>query len=107
VPVQMTSPFPATVACLGPEGSFSHEFALSRFPEALCLTGANNFPEVIKLLEESKADAAVLPFLNSNGVDVRPAQAAIAQARDWIRIEGCFPHKVVHNVVVAEGFKSL
>jgi prephenate dehydratase len=103
----MTSHPPATVACLGPEGSFSHEFALSRFPGALCLTDANSFPEVIKQLEEGTADAAVLPFLNSNGVDVRPAQAAIAQAREWISIDGCFPHKVIHNVVVAEGFKSL
>lgn len=98
---------PSTVACLGPEGSFSHEFALARFPGVHCLTGADSFPNVIKLLEDGAADAAVLPFLNSNGVDVRPAQAAIAHARDWICIEGCFPHKVVHNVVVAEGFKSL
>lgn len=103
----MTPPFPATVACLGPKGSFSHEFALTRFPGARCLTEANSFPEVIKQLEEGRADAAVLPFLNSSGADLRPVQAAIAKARDWIRVEGCFPHKVVHNVVVADGFMHL
>ncbi|GAA5484181.1 hypothetical protein Hsar01_03422 [Haloferula sargassicola] len=59
------------------------------------------------MVKSGEADAAVLPFLNSNGVDVRPAQAAIANARDWICVNGCHPHQVVHNVVVAEGFSSL
>ena len=101
------APPPRTVACLGPDGSFSHEFACSHFPGATFLTSPDGFEEVLRLVETGAADTAVLPFLNSNGVDVRPAQAAIAKACDWICIEGCFPHKVVHNVVVAEGFKSL
>lgn len=103
----MTASTSRTVACLGPEGSFSHEFACSRFPGAISRTSADDFEGVIRLVESGAADIAVLPFLNSNGVDVRPAQAAIAKACDWICIEGCFPHKIVHNVVVAEGFKRL
>ena len=98
---------PRTVSCLGPEGSFSHEFASQRYPDARCLLDARDFDEVLRTLEEGQAEVAVLPFLNSNGVDVRRAQAAISAARDWIWVEGCHAHGIVHNVVVGPGFKSL
>ena len=49
----------------------------------------------------------VLPFLNSNGVDVRPVQTILGINRDWIRVHGCFPHRVILNVLVAPGFVSL
>lgn len=55
----------------------------------------------------SSCSHAVIPFLNSNGIDVRPAQAAIGKKRDWIRIEGCHSHRVCHNVVVTDQFKEL
>jgi prephenate dehydratase len=98
---------PASVACLGPEGSFSHEFALSRFPDAVMHCVEGEFEEVLAKLKDGTCDAAVLPFLNSNGLDVRPAQAAIAASRDWICVNGCHPHKVSHNLVVTEHFRTL
>ncbi|HEX7261443.1 MAG TPA: prephenate dehydratase domain-containing protein, partial [Luteolibacter sp.] len=30
-----------------------------------------------------------------------------AAAKDWICVDGCFPHKVSHNVVVTEHFRTL
>lgn len=98
---------PASVACLGPEGSFSHEFALARFPNAVMHCVEGEFEEVLAKLKDGTSEAAVLPFLNSNGLDVRPAQAAIAAARDWICVNGCHPHKVSHNLVVTEHFRTL
>lgn len=95
------------IGSLGPEGSFSHEFAKARFPDCDYRLDANDFAEVIALLKSEDVDLAVVPFLNSNGVDVRPAQAAIAAAREWIWVAGCHPHEVIHNLVVADGFKSL
>ena len=94
------------VACLGPEGSFSHEFANTRFPEANFVY-REQFDEVIDLVKDGTCQCAVLPFLNSNGVDVRPVQATLGKNRDWARVVGCYPHKVVHNVVVGPDFVSL
>lgn len=98
---------PTSVACLGPEGSFSHEFALARFPnsEMHCVEG--EFDEVLAKIKDGTSEVAVLPFLNSNGLDVRPAQAAIAAAKEWICVNGCYPHKVSHNLVVTEHFRTL
>ncbi|MFD2255419.1 prephenate dehydratase domain-containing protein [Luteolibacter algae] len=96
------------IACLGPEGSFSHEFAMKHFGEDYqfrCVDG--DFSEVVSLVGEGTCSYAVIPFLNSNGVDVRPAQIAIGQSRDWIWIEGCYSHLVTHNVVVTPHFKEL
>lgn len=96
-----------SVACLGPEGSFSHEFALSRFPKAKMVCVDGGFDEVVARLKSGECTHGVLPFLNSNGVEVRPAQAAIGKERTWINVVGCFPHLVSHNVVVTEKFQSL
>jgi chorismate mutase/prephenate dehydratase len=96
------------IACLGPEGSFSHEFAQDHFggdSEFLCIDG--DFSEVIAKVGGSMCSYAVVPFLNSNGVDVRPAQIALGQNRDWIRVHGCYPHVVSHNVIVTPHFREL
>lgn len=95
------------IACLGPEGSFSHEFALDHFPEAEYHCVEGEFDDVLAKVENGTCQLGVLPFLNSNGMDVRPAQAAIAQAKEWICVDGCFPHKVSHNLVVTEHFRTL
>ncbi|MBC8126789.1 MAG: hypothetical protein H8M99_06560 [Gloeobacteraceae cyanobacterium ES-bin-144] len=96
------------IACLGPKGSFSHEFALKHFGEECQFQCVDeNFPDVISRVGDGTCSYAVIPFLNSNGVDVRPAQIAIGQSRDCIRIEGCYPHLVSHNVIVTPHFKEL
>lgn len=103
----MSAPFHA-IACLGPEGSFSHEFALKHFgEECQCQCIDENFPDVISRVGNGTCSFAVIPFLNSNGVEVRPAQMALGQSRDWVRIVGCYPHLVSHNVIVTPHFKEL
>lgn len=96
------------IACLGPEGSFSHEFAMSHFGNDClfeCVDG--DFAEVIGRVGNSTCSHAVVPFLNSNGVDVRPAQIALGQNREWVRVDGCYPHLVSHNVIVTPHFREL
>ncbi len=99
---------PQTIACLGHEGSFSHEFAMSHFGKDCrfqCIDG--DFEEVIGKVGDGDCSYAVVPFLNSNGVDVRPAQKALGQNREWVRVEGCYPHLVTHNVIVTPHFREL
>ena len=96
------------IACLGPEGSFSHEFALGHFGDDYqfqCIDG--DFAEVIGKVGDGTCLHAVVPFLNSNGVDVRPAQVALGQNREWVRVDGCYPHSVSHNVIVTSHFREL
>lgn len=99
---------PNKIACLGPEGSFSHEFALAHFSEDCPIEFfEGEFTAVLSAVAEGKCSRAVIPFLNTNGLDVRPAQIALGENRDWIRIEGCFPHLVTHNLIVAPHFVEL
>lgn len=95
------------IACLGPEGSFSHEFAKSRFPDGVFVCVDGDFEDVLAKLQDDSCRHAVIPFLNSNGIDVRPAQAALGKNREWIHVEGCHPHLVRHNVIVTDRFREL
>ena len=85
-PHVMTHLEPSSVACLGPEGSFSHEFASSAFPNVPLDLDSTEFHAVVAKVADGQVDAAVVPFLNSNGIDVRPAQQAIANHRDKVFI---------------------
>ncbi len=89
------------IACLGPEGSFSHEFALATFPEAEFIF-ADAFGEVLKRTLDDGCHGAVIPFLNSSGVQVRPAQKAIGEYAGRLWVTGSFKHEVIHNLVVTE-----
>lgn len=96
------------IACLGPEGSFSHEFALSYFGhgcEFQCIDG--DFEEVIGKVSDGTCSRAVIPFLNSNGVHVRPAQIALGKYKHKIRVDGCYPHLVSHYVIGTPHFREL
>lgn len=66
-----------------------------------------SFEDVLQRLIDGHAEKAVIPFLNSNGSHVRPAQKALGHHREQIQVLGCFPHHIRHNVVVAEGFLGL
>jgi prephenate dehydratase len=106
----MTSPesmLPISISCLGPEGSFSHEFASSHFSEAECRCVDGDFAAVLAEVSSGACRDAVLPFLNSNGVHVAPAQAALGALAGKIWVTGCFPHDVIHHLVVPDGFVSL
>ncbi len=95
------------IACLGPEGSFSHEFAKKHFANNSLDFVEGSFEDVLRRLVDGNADKAVIPFLNSNGSHVRPAQEALGHYREEIHILGCVPHRICHDVVVAEGFLGL
>ncbi len=95
------------IACLGPEGSFSHDFAKKQFADNPLDFVEGTFEAVLQRLVGGSAGMAVIPFLNSNGSHVRPAQEALGRFREQIHVLGCFPHQIRHNVVVAEGFLGL
>lgn len=95
------------IACLGPEGSFSHDFAKKQFANNPLDFVEGSFEDVLQRLTDGNAEKAVIPFLNSNGSHVRPAQTALGHYREQIQVLGCFPHQIRHNVVVAEGFLEL
>lgn len=94
------------VACLGPEGSFSHEFALANFPAAEFVF-ADTFEEVLSLALATGCETAVIPFLNSSGVQVRPAQKAISEFAGRLWVTGAFKHEVIHNLVATEACESV
>jgi hypothetical protein len=49
----------------------------------------------------------VIPFLNSSGVQVRPAQKAISEFAGRLWVTGAFKHEVIHNLVVTETCESV
>jgi len=103
----MNPPSSPTVACLGPEGSFSHEFALAHFGQVSILCIEPNFEDVISKVQDGTCSHAVLPLLNSSGVSVKPVQTALGKHRDSLRVEGCFLHYVYHSIVAGPHFSSL
>ena len=95
------------VSCLGPEGSFSHEFASAHFGDVEIRPIDGDFDAVLAPVASGECTHAVLPFLNSNGVHVAPAQAALGALAGKVWVTGCFPHEVIHHVIVSTGFVSL
>lgn len=64
-----------SIACLGPKGSFSHEFALKHFSAATHLEmicGEGSFQEILATVEDGIREFGVIPFLNSKDLDLRP-----------------------------------
>jgi chorismate mutase/prephenate dehydratase len=56
---------PLTVACLGPEASFSHLAALAQFGKSLPIVLEKTIGQVFDGVEKGKASFAVVPFENS------------------------------------------
>lgn len=94
------------IACLGPEGSFSHEFALACFPKA-GFVFADDFAGVLQRALDEECDAVTIPLLNSSGVQVRPAQKAITDFAGRLWVTGAFTHEVIHNLVVTDACRSV
>ena len=97
------------VAFLGPLGTFSHEYVLQRFGEVnlLPLEGFDGFDQIVAAVTSDRADAAVLPFINTYCGGVRPVQKLLARYRDIITVSGFSPLAVHHHLVVSEDCQDL
>jgi len=98
----------STIGYLGPEGSFSHEFALSHFgSDATLQPVAGGFDELISRVVSGEVQQAVLPVCNSNGSNIEAALRALGGFLGKVTIQGMYPHVVVHNLVVNDEFQVL
>lgn len=82
-----------SVAFLGPQHSFSHEFVtahLKECDEKLC----SDFSEVFETLGVGAVDAAVVPLENSNAHSIQVAQAALLSRRGKIFVNDIVAHHV-------------
>ena len=99
----------STVAFLGPEGSFSHEFALKHFGKDanfLPVEGGE-FDPLIQKLTCGDAHYAVLPIYNSNGSHIERALKALSRVLGSVTVASCHPHEIVLNLIVNEEFQTL
>jgi chorismate mutase/prephenate dehydratase len=71
---------PLKVACLGPEGSFSHQAAQEQFGSQGEVLFCGDFDEVLSLLYRDEADMAMLPVENTVEGAVCPALDALTSA---------------------------
>jgi chorismate mutase/prephenate dehydratase len=56
---------PMTVACLGPQGTFSEQAALKRFGRAITTLACNSIDDVFRKVESDAAGYGVVPVENS------------------------------------------
>ncbi len=61
-----SSPLPATVACLGPDGSFSHLLTSQRFPGATVKL-LSSVTEIFDFLQTTPSALGIVPIENSSG----------------------------------------
>jgi prephenate dehydratase len=97
-----------SVGYLGPQGSFSHEFAWKQFPQAnLQPVDASDFVDLIEKVARGELNYAVIPIINSNGSYIEKALKALGKFLGKVTIHGCHSHEIVHNLVVNEEFQNL
>lgn len=56
---------PLRIACLGPEGTYSHQAAMTRFGEGDHYATCRSIPEIFAIVSRGDADAGVVPIENS------------------------------------------
>ena len=102
-------PLSQTIAYLGPEGSFSHEFALKHFGENAALLPVNEggFEGLIQKVAQGEVQNAIIPIFNSNGHYIENALKALGGFIGKVTLQGCYEHEIIHNLVVNEEFQSL
>ena len=59
---------PVQIAFLGPENTFSHQAALSKFGSSVSYLAKNSIAEVFEAVDRGKADYGVVPIENSTEV---------------------------------------
>ncbi len=84
-----------TIAYLGPDGSWSHQAALSRFGHSTSRLSCNNFAEVFAAVESGKADYGIIPVENSSEGSVSQVIDLLAEntldicAHSAIAVQNC------------------
>ena len=72
--------YPLKIACLGPEGSFSHQAVREQFGSEVEVLFCGDFDEVLSLLYREEANMAALPVENTVEGAVCPALDALTSA---------------------------
>ena len=85
------------VSFLGPEGTFSHEFAKGQWPTAVLMPQIP-MPAVVSAVADRSCDCGVLPFFNDNTKSVIVAQNALYQARGQVFVRELMAHDVRHCI---------
>ncbi len=84
-----------TIAYLGPDGSWSHQAALSRFGHSARRLSCNNFADVFASVESGKADYGIIPVENSSEGSVSQVIDLLAEntleicAHSAIAVQNC------------------
>lgn len=76
---------PAAIACLGPEGSFSHLVAMQRFP-GVPVTTLANVGEVFDFLTGAREALGIVPIENSSGGFIIDTVDRLVDERCTLRI---------------------
>lgn len=74
------------IACLGPEGTFSHLLARQRFGSRAELTPCDDLGRVFTILEEDANALAVVPIENSSGGTITETIDLLIQSQDRVRV---------------------
>ena len=86
-----------TVACLGPEGTFSHQLALEVFPGCKVVAVAT-LVEVVKCTAQQEVHKGFLPMYNNNHKSIAEVQNALFE-HPTLFIHNLNPHRIRHNLM--------
>jgi prephenate dehydratase len=92
-PVRRTSLKVQKVAFLGPQCSFSHDYARAKYGECNDLP-CENFQEVLEAVQSSRADVCVLPLENSNASTIVQAQLELLRCRGRVFVQAIEPFHI-------------
>lgn len=91
---------PLTVACLGPDGTFSAEAARMRFGHAAELVMVKSLPDVFLEVESGRADLGCVPVENGVGGVVNPTLDTLRETPLSIVSEWYVP---IHHMLLGSG----
>jgi prephenate dehydratase len=74
------------IACLGPEGTFSHLLAAQRFGAGASIQPCDSLPQVFAVLAEDKNSLAVVPIENSSGGTITETIDLLIQHQSQIEV---------------------
>ncbi len=82
---------PLTVACLGPDGTFSSQAAREKFGHGAVYIPVNSIPDVFREVESGRADYGCVPVENSTEGVVNPTLDTLRETRLHVIAEHYLP----------------